>query len=192
VRVETAAWHHQVEAVADLPNSVHTRGEYVALLSRLYELHSSLERELAAPRFHDAWRSVGVDISAHRRAHRLEADLMVLGATMPTGSRESTPLATFGHALGSLYVLEGSSLGGPTVARIVRATLGDVPTTFLTGEGRSRPPPWLAVCAAMACFDARGGDGDAVVSGACDSFAAFADHVGRAGPSRTAGTVAAT
>jgi heme oxygenase len=95
----------------------------------------------------------------------------------------------FGHALGCLYVLEGSSLGGRTVARIVRATLGEVPMTFLTGDGRSDPVPWLSLCNALARFEARGGDGGAVVSGACGIFAAFADHLNRRAPSQTHGAV---
>jgi heme oxygenase len=192
LRAETARWHERVEAVADVPGSIRSRDDYVELLSRLYELHACLEGHLAAPGFHDAWRSVGVDIAAHRRASLLADDLVVLGASAPTGSLSSVPFATFGHALGGLYVLEGSSLGGRIVARLVRATLGDVPTTFLSGDGRSHPAPWSSTCQALACFDARGGDGGAVVSGACDVFAAFADRLSPGGPSHTITMVAPT
>jgi heme oxygenase len=185
LRVETAEWHDRVEAVADVPNSIQTRGAYVELLSRLHELHSPLEADLAAPRFHYDWLDLGVDVSSHRRAHLLAVDLERLGATTP---RARTPVrfATFGHALGCVYVLEGSSLGGRTIARLVRETLGEVPTTFLTGEGRTHPSPWQTVCGALTRFEAGGGDGDAVVSGACDTFAAFANHLGRGRPSQMA------
>lgn len=182
LRAETAEWHDQVEVVAD-PGSIRTHDEYVEFLSRLHELHACFEGHLAAAWLHDAWRRVGVDMAAHRRANLLAADLAELGAPAPAGALTSVPFATFGHALGGLYVLEGSSLGGRTVAHIVRAALGDVPTTFLTGGGRSHPAPWLSTCNALACFEARGGDGDAVVSGACDIFAAFADHLNPEGPS---------
>jgi heme oxygenase len=189
LRAETAGWHDQMEAVADIPGSIRTRDEYVELLSKLYELHACFENHLAATRFHEAWVSVGVDMDAHFRANLLAADLVGLGASAPTSPMTSAPFATFGHALGCLYVLEGSSLGGRTVARIVRATLGEVPMTFLTGDGRSDPVPWLSLCNALARFEARGGDGGAVVSGACGIFAAFADHLNRRAPSQTHGAV---
>jgi hypothetical protein len=64
------------------------------------------------------------------------------------------------------------------VARVVRATIGEVPTSFLTGVGRPDPAPWLMVCGALELFEALGGDGDAVISGACETFAAFADRLG--------------
>jgi heme oxygenase (biliverdin-IX-beta and delta-forming) len=188
LRTETAGWHDRVEAVADVPGSISTRGEYVAMLSRLYELHFTLESELANARFREAWPSVGVNLFAHRRAHLLAADLTELGASMPAGSPGPDPFATFGHALGCLYVLEGSSLGGRTVARIVRSALGEVPVTFLSGKGRSGPSPWLTVCTALSRFDALGGDGDAVVSGACDTFAVFADHLERSAPFPSTGS----
>jgi heme oxygenase (biliverdin-IX-beta and delta-forming) len=189
LRTETAEWHDHVESVADLPGSISTRDEYVSMLSRLYQLHSPLEAELAAPRFRRGWRSVGVEMSVHRRAHLLADDLMGLGATTPTRSPATAPWATFARALGCLYVLEGSALGGRTVAQFVRAAIGEVPMTFLTGNGRSSPSPWLSVCSALTRFEASGGDGDAVVSGACDTFAVFADHLGRYAPSHPTGTV---
>jgi heme oxygenase len=192
LRTETTGWHIRVEAVADLPGSISTRGEYVAMLSRLFQLHSSLETELAAPRFRHDWRSVDVDMSAYLRAHLLAVDLMRLGARTPTRLPPPLPMTTFGRALGCLYVLEGSALGGRTVARLVRATLGEVPMSFLTGDGRSAPSPWLSVCSALTRFEALGGDGDAVVSGACDTFAVFADRLGRSAPSHPTATVGTT
>jgi hypothetical protein len=54
----------------------------------------------------------------------------------------------------------------------VRSSIGVVPTAFLTGEGRRHQ--WPAVRQALRRFDAQGGDGDAVVAGACSTFAVFA------------------
>jgi heme oxygenase len=183
LRAETAEWHSRVEAAADLPASIASRDDYVALLGRLNDLHAGFESRLAARLFDDGWRRVGVDVGEHRRAHLLAADLRELGVAAKSSWVPPLPLATFGHALGCLYVLEGSSLGGRTVARVVRAAIGEVPTTFLTGLGRPDPAPWVSVCSALALFDGLGGDGAAVVSGACETFAAFADRLGPAATS---------
>jgi heme oxygenase (biliverdin-IX-beta and delta-forming) len=180
LRTATRDWHSRVEGAADLPASIATRADYVDLLGRLYDLHAGFESWLAEYAFDEGWRRVGVDISRHRRAYLLAADLGELGTSVTSDWAPSPPLPTFGHALGCLYVLEGSSLGGRTVARVVRAVIGEVPTTFLTGVGRPEPAPWAVVCRALELFEALGGDGDAVISGACETFAAFADGLGSA------------
>ena len=120
-------------------------------------------------------------IADHCRAGLLVADLAELGVT-PTARSELPPFPCFGHALGCLYVLEGSALGGRIVAGMVRAAIGEVPTAFLTGQGRGHQ--WPAVRSALRCFDAQGGDGDAVVAGAVSTFAVFARQLAWPGVQR--------
>lgn len=180
LRAETADWHDQVDAAVDLPASVCTRDDYADLLGLLYDLHLGFESPLAARVFSEDWRRIGIDIGRHFRAYLLASDLDGFGLSATSKWTPAFPLSTFGHALGCLYVLEGSSLGGRAIAGVVQATIGDVPTAFLTGHGRSNPAPWVSVCRGLAVFDALGGDGDSVVSGACATFAAFAHRLGRA------------
>jgi heme oxygenase (biliverdin-IX-beta and delta-forming) len=180
VRSETSVWHDRVDAVAGGPNTVESRGGYIDLLGRLYELHTSFESRLADPRLHGAWRHLGIDLPVHRRAHLCADDLETLGAAPANTPVTSSSLATSGHALGCLYVLEGSSLGGRVVARIVRDRIGNVPVAFFTGRGRAKLAPWTSVLKALTRFDTEGGDGDTVIAGACDTFATFASHL--AGP----------
>ena len=162
LRTETAQWHVRVEEAADVSHLMRTRDDYFGLLGRLFALHSGFESCLNAEVFGASWRAVGLDITRHGRAHLLAADISALAAEMNVeppitelgpgiiGLRPETnrmgparPVAgtvrrasvpTFGHAIGCLYVLEGSALGGRTVAGIVRAAVGEVPTTFLSGE----------------------------------------------------------
>lgn len=66
-----------------------------------------------------------------RKLHLLEADLLRLGVS--PGDLAALPLflarpyATAAEALGSMYVLEGATLGGQLIARRVAATLGFTP-----------------------------------------------------------------
>jgi heme oxygenase len=54
-------------------------------------------------------------------------------------------------ALGALYVLEGSTLGGRVLAGRARAVLGDdVPVAFLTTGGADVPARWAATRALLA------------------------------------------
>jgi len=179
IRSETADWHDRVEAITAAPSAIKSHDDYVELLGRFYELHASFEAGLAAPSLREAWGRLGIDLSAHRRAHLCSADLKSLDA-LPTSNSMATPdFRTSGHALGCLYVLEGSSLGGPIFARIVRARLGNVPTAFLSGHGRAKRTPWSSVVNALSRFEAQGGDCDVVVDGACETFATFATVLGR-------------
>jgi heme oxygenase len=179
IRSETATWHDRVDAIVAGSNAFESRDAYVDLLGRLYELHSTFESRLADSGLSATWRHLGIDVAAHFRAPLCAADLKRLGAAPVANSITSTTFMTPGYALGCLYVLEGSSLGGRTLARMVRARIGDVPTTFFTGHGRAKPPPWTAVVTALVRFDAEGGDGDTVVAGARATFASFAAHLER-------------
>jgi heme oxygenase (biliverdin-IX-beta and delta-forming) len=177
LRSETATLHDEVEALIDVPGSIRSRGSYVAMLGRFFAVHQSLEDLLAVRGFEQRWRRVGLDLDAHRRAHLLAADLSDLGHQGVTAAVALPPLRTFGQALGCLYVLEGSALGGPTVASLVRAAIGEVPMRFLTGENRPGLVLWRAMCDALGHFDARSREGDEVVTGACQTFALFADQL---------------
>jgi heme oxygenase len=177
LRAETSQWHQKVEAVTDIPGRVRTRDGYVALLSRLSGLHAGLEAQLCAPTWDGAWLGVGLDIAAHRRVGLLVADLDALGVR-PTVATEQPPFPGFGQALGCLYVLEGSALGGRVVAGMVRAAIGEVPTAFLSGRGRGHQ--WPALRGALRRFDVQGGDTNAVVAGALSTFEEFARQL--AGP----------
>jgi heme oxygenase len=171
LRAETARCHEHVESVADISGRVRTRADYIGLLDGLNGLHTALERQLSGPSWNRAWADIGVTIAEHCRADLLVTDLNGLGVT-PTTPTMQPPFPCFGHALGCLYVLEGSALGGRVIAGMVRSSIGAVPTAFLTGEGRRHQ--WPAVRQALRRFDAQGGDGDAVVAGACSTFAVFA------------------
>ena len=142
LRAETAQGHTRVEALADISRRVRTDDDYVALLGVFGRLHGGLEAQLSAASWQRAWVGVGVDITAHCRAGLLVDDLAGLGMTA-TAFPVLPPFPCFGQAMGCLYVLEGSALGGPVVARMVQAAIGTVPTAFLTGRGRAHQ--WPAV-----------------------------------------------
>ena len=178
LRHETADLHRRTEETVGLPGSVRSRAGYAALLRRLHELHAAVETRWAEHAWAGSWAAVGVDVDAHRRSADLATDLRLLPDGDPDGTGAAVPdlaalPAGFPALLGSLYVLEGSSLGGRMLAPAIREQVGDVPTTFFAGEGR-HPAAWRSVQAALRRFD---GDADGVVAGARATFVAFGRHV---------------
>ncbi len=107
--------------------------EYRGLLARLYGHHGPAEAALAA-----AAHRLPAALEMPRRLRRtplLAADLRALGlsaqaiAALPTCGPGAYPIRTAEQAWGTLYVLEGATLGGQVIARHLAATLGLGPAT---------------------------------------------------------------
>lgn len=191
LRRETSDLHHAVEVAVDLPRSVRTPGDYADLLGRLHRFHAAVEVRLARPSWRDGWPGVGIDLARHRRSSLLALDLRRLGpvadapraALRRTEARDAPDLpgvpepSTFGEALGCLYVLEGSSLGGRVIGPAVRQAVGDVPTAFFDSAGRGHPSPWRALQQGLHRYEAAHGDPDDVIGGARAAFVAFGRQV---------------
>lgn len=177
LRSETAALHVRVEQEVGLPDSVHSRADYAALLGRLLVFHRSFENSSSQSEWSEEWATVGITLPDHERSGLLVDDLSGLGERASPEAAVLPEPTSFAQALGGLYVMEGSSLGGRALAPAFRATLGDIPTRFYDSDGRNHPHPWRSVKAALTRFDDLAGDTDDVVSGAAAMFASFGNYL---------------
>ncbi len=85
------------------------------------------------------------------RLPRLQADLLALGWTRVAPSPAPAVLDSRGRALGLLYVMEGSALGGQVIARHLARTLGPAVAgamRFLSATPEPRLH-WRACCALL-------------------------------------------
>ncbi len=121
--------------------------DYRRLLSRLLGFHRPFEGLIrAAARRH----GVDLDFDARARSPLLVLDLMSLG--LGRGDIEGLPdwapsldLPSEGAVLGSLYVLEGSTLGGVQIGRSLKARFGDERDEgrrFFLGRGERHGALW--------------------------------------------------
>jgi heme oxygenase len=127
---------------------------------------------------HPEWDGLGIELAARAHAAPLRHDLAVLGVAADALPRaDIPPPASFAQALGEMYVLEGSTLGGHLIARDLRARLGPQiagATRFFDGRGRALGPAWLSFRAALDEFgQARPQDRAAALHGAQGAFAAL-------------------
>jgi len=175
LRRETADLHAAVESATGLPGAVRHRLDYLSLLSRLDGFHQAAELAIADPRWADRWAGISLDLSRHRRAYLLEVDLEAMQAPRPAPATFEG-IDDFPSALGCLYVVEGSALGGRVIGPAIRSAIGDVPTNFFDSIGRGHPSPWRSLKEALRHYG-DGGDCDAVVEGARVTFRAFEHHV---------------
>ena len=116
LRVETASAHRRLEkrlgAIA-LLSSISTRGE---LVTRYHRFHFCVENALE-PHLSDL---PGLDFANRRRAAMVADDMRALGQGSFCAGDAGLELCSCAEALGGLYVLEGSTLGGQMILNQLR------------------------------------------------------------------------
>jgi heme oxygenase len=123
VREATRQAHLKIEGSLGLMGDTLTLRDYAGVLSRLYSFWRVWEPQMASLLEDEDF------LAPRRRRHLLAEDLAALGMTKHTIEAlprcPLTGLHTEMHALGSLYVMEGSSLGGRPIRRNVERCLGE-------------------------------------------------------------------
>jgi heme oxygenase len=157
LREATAASHqrlHHLPSFASLAAGRLDRPGYVRLLERLLGFHAPIEATIASAL---ADENFGLDLSRCRRSHLLVQDLRVLGAgdscSPPSRPMVDRPaLTSAAEAMGWLYVVEGSALGGRLLARHLDHVLPPHDASgrlFLLAGGDSAHISWREVCQAV-------------------------------------------
>jgi heme oxygenase len=184
LRAATAAVHerlHRVPVFAALAAGEIGRADYVALLRRLYGFHMPMESAIDAAL---AEAPIAGRLQGWRRTDLLRRDLRELG--VDEADIDALPLlrgivpgrgeTAADEALGWLYVVEGSTLGGRMLARQLDSILSinSVAGRFflLAGAGKDHIS-WHTVCRII---DEVGGEPvrlDAMIAAACFAFDCF-------------------
>jgi heme oxygenase len=128
LRRKTRLAHEQIERAVNLEERLSSRERYTDLVGRFYGFHGVWEPQAAAiiadPCFFEGRRKLVL----------LGRDLKALGmddeqiASLPLCT-DPGPMPTRAEALGSMYVVEGSTLGGTLISRQVETCLGLTATT---------------------------------------------------------------
>jgi heme oxygenase len=164
--------HAEAERILDLDRRLSSKQDYCALLRCLWRLHEGYERCLAV----QDWAGTGIDFENRRRAGALLADLAALGAPVVDVEPARVRLAGVAEALGCLYVLEGSTLGGQIVLRRARAALDVTPDrggSFFHGHGARTGSMWKALLCAINGIPPFSESSDAVEQAAKQTFGSF-------------------
>lgn len=139
MRAATREAHERLETALDLMREPLERERFVGVLGRFHGLHAAWEPAVAAR------PEMGALMEGRSRLAHLRADLTALGLSddevdaLPASQDAAALADTEAGAWGSLYVMEGSTLGGKLIARALAAA------------------PWLPP-GGLTYFDARGSD----------------------------------
>lgn len=167
LRTETAPAHERLERSLDLLSLPLDRDRFTALLVRFHGFHRGWEPALA--------RCLPAALLPGRRLPLLEHDLATLGVgdDIVGANPICAPAASLGKhpdtALGSVYVLEGSTLGGRVIARHFAQAPWWPPAglRYFDPYGDETASRWRQTLAQLA---AAGGDADRIVGGAVQTF----------------------
>jgi len=156
LKLGTRDLHRRVEQAVGIESVCADLPAYRHLLSQLLGYYEPLEERLS--RF--AWDSAGLDFAARRKSTWLREDLVFLGvdqrqqAALPRCRQLPQP-RSIAAALGAMYVLEGATLGGQVILRMIAknlqlATAGGTgfQAHFHAGYGPHNNSMWLSFKAA--------------------------------------------
>ncbi|WP_448613720.1 biliverdin-producing heme oxygenase [Modestobacter sp. URMC 112] len=183
LRTGTAREHEAVESALDLLDDGLTALRLTAVLSRMHGFWLAAEAGLDDWAAADPAAAAAVRWSDRRRAHLFAADLAALGAPAPRVAARPRLAAVpdTDAALGRLYVLEGSTLGGVFIDRHL-ATLpqlgGAAPLRAFSPYGERTGAMWHGFRTATRAHVAAGGDPDRLVAAARQTFADLAAWCG--------------
>ena len=140
---ETLTQHTAIERRVDLRRICASRAAYTAHLARMYGFYRPLEQAIWSPLVP---QEAGLG-EERRKTPALARDLGLLGvvpADLPL-CRKLPPLTSPAETLGVLYVLEGATLGGQVITRLVHDRLGIEPAAggaFFHGYGEATGAMW--------------------------------------------------
>jgi heme oxygenase len=118
---------------------IRTRNDYVTFLKLMYGYYSALEKRVQE-------YVSDLEIGKRRKAERLLEDISYFEATAsPDVCKELPPITSHAEALGAMYVMEGSTMGGEIIARMIEGQAGiNGPSgfSFFNGYGDDTGRMW--------------------------------------------------
>jgi heme oxygenase len=176
LRTGTAAEHEDVERILDLLDPALDRPRLAQVLDLMHGFWQAAEAGL------DRWAAQcpadaeQLQWSRRRRTALFADDLARLGAEASVRAPELPAVTGTDEALGRLYVLEGSTLGGVFIDRHLAGlpALADVRIRAFSPYGAETGAMWAAYRRATRARIAAGGDAGTVLRAARSTFAALA------------------
>lgn len=167
LRDATQADHRRLEDRLDILSRLESDAGRRALTGRFWRLHAEMEAA-TAPWIGDL---AGLEFDQRRRTSLLRGDLDAMGLAAPPAAAGAIAAHSIGEALGLMYVLEGSTLGGRAIRREVEARGGDMAGLgFLDPYGARTGERWRSFLAVLDDVLETPAACDAAVAGALAGF----------------------
>ncbi|MFT3795296.1 biliverdin-producing heme oxygenase [Flavobacterium sp.] len=183
LRTRTNTSHQKLESLpvsASILSETITVADYARYLQLMHDVVQQTET-LIFPILSD----VVPDLDARRKTQLLENDLAFIGATIQPMNRvfDATDFS-LPFALGIMYTVEGSSLGGRFILKNIQSVLGfdeNNGAKYFAGYGNKTGSHWKNFLHVLTEYEQQHGDSEAIIAGAQFAFDAIHDHFLTAG-----------
>lgn len=181
LRQATAAQHKQLEATnisANLLRADVSKEMYMNYLAHMQGVIAFAEQQVYPTLAH-----LFADMPSRQKLAAINSDMDVLAQQVPLP--QSKPLNSgmkdrgVATAMGYMYVIEGSTLGGRILLKHIKNTLGydeQAGARFFSGYGAETGTLWKSFLAVLTSYAVREGQEEEVIKGANQAFAAIENH----------------
>ena len=150
LRSGTAEQHRDLESTVDISRRIADRDSYRKLLAQFYGFYRPVELRLGGSTA--AGRNEAM-LGRFEKSRWLAEDLAHLGIEHVAQLPQCTalpPVDTWPRALGTMYVLEGSTLGGRHISALLDQSSGAaLPRRFFTSYDADVGMMWRSFCAVL-------------------------------------------
>lgn len=178
LKTQTAGAHKRLENLpvssSILSPEMNTE-DYAHYLKLMYDVHYDVEENI----FPLLSGSIP-DLKERKKKHLIEEDLAFLNYNKPlAGAVFNTENITIPFALGILYVVEGSSLGGRFILKNIEIIKGldeGKGVSYFTGYGNKTGSHWKSFLNVLTEYQEENNGEDEIIKGAIYAFDCIHDH----------------
>ena len=176
LKLKTKEKHQQLEVkIVGAIKAIRKRKDYVDLLQIFAGYFCSLEVLINQA----LKKELMPDYPLRRKAASLQADLLSMSATLPERiSNENLPIIKNNlQAIGALYVMEGSTLGGGVITKMIAAKLpGKKAFTFFKGYGEKTIEMWNSFKTSIDAITLTEEEAAIIIESANETFNKFSNY----------------
>ncbi len=171
LKAATRVAHQQLEkTVVQRLKNIRSEADYAAFLTYFYAYFHAVEKAIAPY----ITPEVLPDYGERRNSTCLRQDVEALGGSIEELPSVVAPtISTTVEALGALYVLEGSIMGGPYIVQMLRKHGIDKGFSFFSGYGENTGRMWDAFTAVLNASVTSTGQQEAALAKANETFSRF-------------------
>ena len=169
LKESTRQQHEDVEMAVDVMNQMFNLDDYKKLVAKFWAFYTAFEPLLP----YADLKAAGFDYDTRRKLKWLEADAKILELEGPESFDGAPDVSTLPKAFGSLYVVEGSTLGGAVISRHLNEHLGltaENGGAFYASYGHQIGPMWKQFGEAITTYADGGANDDEIVESAKQTF----------------------
>ena len=169
LKESTRQQHEDVEGAVDVMNKLFSLDDYKSMIAKFRSFYSAFEPALP----YADLKAAGFDYDQRRKLPSLDADSKFLGIETGDAFTDLPDVSSLPKAFGSIYVIEGSTLGGQVISRHLKEHLGLTPENggaFFASYGPQVGPMWKQFGEAVTAFAGDGANDEEIVEAAKQTF----------------------